>query len=166
MDESKEVPLDSIPSNSSELQLEVSSKILPDILDENKSQLSCREDSTPSQKQNSMEIPNILQPLPTNESILINFEEWLTTMDGGCQYSDISYKSKLVIQKLIGSIGIERVMDPKIVYRYYEKNEEISVATTSVYLRYLSSFILYLHEEFSGEYSTEKHYQMEMRISR
>ena len=51
----------------------------------------------------------------------MNFDEWLTTMDGGCQSNDISYNSKLVIQKLIGSIGIERVMDPKIVHRYYGK---------------------------------------------
>ena len=59
MDESKEVLLDSIPSNSSELQLEVPIKISPDILDGNNSQSGCREDSTPSLKQNSIEILNL-----------------------------------------------------------------------------------------------------------
>ena len=154
---------DRLPSISNESQLDASFMISSDISDKNSSQSSYHEVSTPPQKLNLIEIRNPSQLLPTKESILMDFEEWLITMDGGSQSNYLAYKSKLVIQKLIRSIGLERIMEPKMIYKYFESAEH---HRQQKYIPNISSFILYTHQEYPNVCNTEKHHQMNMRISR
>ena len=69
-------------------------------------------------------------------------------MDGGCQVPEIAYRSKLVMKNMVRSIGIQSIMKPKTVCQYFTGNDRITASTTNVYLRYLTSFLLFLHEEY------------------
>ena len=117
------------------------------------------------------QLPNTSQvvkfsTLPTETIVLENFEKWLLSMDGGCQAPGIAYRSKLIVKNAIQSIGLEFMMQPKTVCQYFTDNNNITAATTNVYLRYLSSFLLYMHEEYPKVFTSEDHQLMRNRISR
>ena len=104
--------------------------------------------------------------LPTEKILLKNFEDWSLSMDGGCQIPEIAYRSKLIMKNMVRSIGIQSIMKPKTVCQYYTGNDRITAATTNVYLRYLTSFLLFLHEEYPKIFRFEDPQLMKSRISR
>ena len=104
--------------------------------------------------------------LPTETKILEDFEEWSLSMDGACQAPGIAYRSKLIMKNAIQSIGLQSMMQPKTVCQYFTGNNNITAATTNVYLRYLSNFLLFVHEEYPKVFTSEDHQVMRNRISR
>ena len=110
--------------------------------------------------------PNPIKPPLHSYEILLNFEKWLIGMDGGCQSPEIAHTSRLIISNLINVVGINNIMKPKDIYNYFESNTDIHASTTSVYLRYVSNFILFLRQEFPDVYSLEQHNEMVQRISK
>ena len=108
----------------------------------------------------------VTDSLPQISDILFEFGSWFVSVDGGCQSPEIAYKSKLIISNLIEKIEMENIMEPKIVLTYSEQNGEICASTTKVYLRYVSNFHLYLHQEFPHIYYLEQYSVMVQRISK
>ena len=104
--------------------------------------------------------------LPLNNQILENFEKWVTSMDGGCQTKETAYQSRLVMTNMITFIGLANIITPNVVNEYFTKRDDLIAAIINVYLRYLSDFLLYVHQEYPDTYTIDKYHLMNERISR
>ena len=90
-------------------------------------------------------------------------------MDGGPHPEEICYKAKLIIQSLLQNLSYSKITDPIKVCNYFTEREngcELTTGTINIYLRYFSSFILFLHQSYSQIMPFEKYRELEQRIKR
>ena len=109
------------------------------------------------------------ETLPPPKMILEEFVYWMQSMDGGSHTRDISMKAKHVINNILLEIDMEDIMEPELVCEYFtnkQLHKHLSASSTSVYLRYYSSFILFTHQRYTLKYSLEVYTKMMQRVER
>ena len=75
-------------------------------------------------------------------------------MYGGCNTKYISYKAKKPIGNMSEVIKLHDMKKPEIVCKYFTSRQmkrELTESSTDVYLRFYSSFMLYLHQSFKTD---------------
>ena len=90
-------------------------------------------------------------------------------MDGGGNVNDISKKAKMVIGNMLQEIKLDDMKDPDKVCKYFtpkQMRKEITAGSTDVYLRFYSSFMLYLHQNYKSICPVESYNNVEQRIHR
>ena len=110
-----------------------------------------------------------LYHLPTASVLLERFNNWLTTMDGGSYDKESSNKAKCIVANVIDSITIPNLLHANSLCKYFTEKQvrrELSASSTSIYLRHVSSFMLYLYQEYPETVSYGKYKEIETRIGR
>ena len=107
---------------------------------------------------------------PTENFVVIqDFEKWMGSMDGGSHTPDICMKARFVVKNLLDVISIEDIMDLEKVCKYFtdkQMKKELSVGSTSVYIRYFSNFALHMRQKYNVQYSLEAYSNVMQRIER
>ena len=112
---------------------------------------------------------NETNDLPTQVELVDNFAFWMSSMDGGSHPEEICYKAKLIIQTLLQNLSCSEITDPMKVCKYFTEREsayKLAAGTINIYLRYFSSFILFLHQSYSQIMPFDKYQELEQRIKR
>ena len=117
-------------------------------------------------------LPHLLQEAEStipSQTEITNFQNWMESMDGGCNVNDISKKAKMVNGDMLQEIKLDDMKDPDKVCKYFtskQMRKEITAGSTDVYLRFYSSFMLYLHQNFKSICPVESYNNVEQRIHR
>ena len=108
--------------------------------------------------------------LEENESdstdLVKSFSSWLTSMDGGCYNEQTSNKATLIIKKMLATLSFQDFIDAEKVCHYFTQLKGVNAASTSIYLRYFSSFLLFFHQKHKKLLSFELYKELDQRISR
>ena len=107
--------------------------------------------------------------LPPAKLILVEIVYWMQYIDGCSHTTDITVKAKHVINNILLKIDIEDIMEPELDCEYFNNKQlhkQLSASSTSVYLRYYSSFILFTHQKYTLKYLQEGYTNMMQRVKR
>ena len=90
-------------------------------------------------------------------------------MDGGCQTEDTCYRAKMIIDKIIDAVELPNIMNADMICKYFttrQMQHELTGSSTDVYLRFYSSFTLFLHQHFETLFPLDTYSAIEQRIQR
>ena len=101
--------------------------------------------------------------------IILDYTNWLSSMDGGGKAEDACKQAKLVITNMLTQISLDEIKNASIVCNYFtdkQKSRKLSAGSANVYLRHFSNFLLYLHQQYPKLIDSEEYGQPDKRISR
>ena len=101
--------------------------------------------------------------------IILDYTNWLSSMDGGGQAEDACKQAKLVITNMLSQINLVEIKNASIVCKYFtdkQKSHKLSAGSANMYLRHFSNFLLYIHQQYPKLIDSEEYGQLDKRISR
>ena len=106
---------------------------------------------------------------PPRMQILDEFTLWMASMDGGCQTDDTCYRAKMIVDRIIEAVDLPNIMNADMICKYFTSRQmkhELTASSTDVYLRFYSSFTLFLHQRYKTLFPLDIYRDIEQRIQK